>query len=643
MPVATCSRTPGSVASSGSTACVAAEVHSSITPASCSAPQRADQVAAAALVVVGRPLVVARRAPQRRGGLRVIARAAPGPRRRSGGIRARTSRMKAGSARRAPAARAGPPAPASRSRSPRSVRRARPRRSQQRRSAAGRRSRSPRTATPRRTARCRSPRRTACGSGAGSRARRDRRPGAHGRHTARKSSARSSSPVPDREVALVDRRHEPVVERPREAAAPGGRGPSRAAAPSRARELARVEDARAGRRAPNAGLEHGAGTPPASYSRTCQGLPDRLAPGGASVRRFGVRDVRDAAGREQRREALQQRQRLLDVLDGLQEHDRVVGSARRRSPRSAQRSNEVRDACTAAARARGPRGLASTPTTSARVLGEHGRAVALAARHVDHPQAGAALRRSTGTRPDDGDTSSSPPGRREASARRSARAAARRVAGLAVRSSARHRRLPRRHDILRAPVADRPPAIDRTTASARSTPATTTRRPRRYDCKWAHRLRRDRRGPGAGEAAQGARRASPATSARALEIGAGTGYFSLNLLRCRRGRPGDRHGHLARHAAPAGGDRERPRPRGRDRARSTPSSCRSPTRRSISSRPCGPAPPSRARPGDVGVPPRAAFRAARSHSWESRPATATGWRSCRSGSADSSSPRGAGP
>ena len=39
---------------------------------------------------------------------------------------------------------------------------------------------------------------------------------------------------------------------------------------------------------------------------------------------------------------------------------------------------------------------------------------------------------------------------------------------------------------------------------------------------------------------------------RALEIGAGTGYFTINLLTPRRHRPGDRHGHLTRNAAPPG-------------------------------------------------------------------------------------------
>ena len=44
------------------------------------------------------------------------------------------------------------------------------------------------------------------------------------------------------------------------------------------------------------------------------------------------------------------------------------------------------------------------------------------------------------------------------------------------------------------------------------------------------RLRRDRPAPGRREAPQGARAPSPARFERALEIGAGTGYFSLNLM-----------------------------------------------------------------------------------------------------------------
>ena len=58
---------PARSPAAGSTACVAADAHSSIAPASCRSRSGAEQVAAAALEVVRRPLVVARRAPQRSG------------------------------------------------------------------------------------------------------------------------------------------------------------------------------------------------------------------------------------------------------------------------------------------------------------------------------------------------------------------------------------------------------------------------------------------------------------------------------------------------------------------------------------------------------------------------------------------------
>ena len=54
--------------------------------------------------------------------------------------------------------------------------------------------------------------------------------------------------------------------------------------------------------------------------------------------------------------------------------------------------------------------------------------------------------------------------------------------------------------------------------------------------------------------------AKPGPFARSLEIGAGTGYFSLNLLRAGVVGRGDVHGHLARHARGAGGERGAARP-----------------------------------------------------------------------------------
>ena len=51
-----------------------------------------------------------------------------------------------------------------------------------------------------------------------------------------------------------------------------------------------------------------------------------------------------------------------------------------------------------------------------------------------------------------------------------------------------------------------------------------------YDAKWGIDFGDDRPGAGDGQAAQGARHWPEAPFGDALEIGAGTGYFSLNLL-----------------------------------------------------------------------------------------------------------------
>ncbi len=138
-----------------------------------------------------------------------------------------------------------------------------------------------------------------------------------------------------------------------------------------------------------------------------------------------------------------------------------------------------------------------------------------------------------------------------------------------------------------------------------------------------HRLRRDRPRAGAGEGAQGARSTRPDGWRRSLEIGAGTGYFTLNLLRagmiaeatCTDISPGmlttlranaERLGAGGAHRA---GRRRAPAVRRRElRPRA---------------RPRGPAPHPRPRARVRGVRARARARAARSCSPASPRATAT--------------------
>ena len=179
--------------------------------------------------------------------------------------------------------------------------------------------------------------------------------------------------------------------------------------------------------------------------------------------------------------------------------------------------------------------------------------------------------------------------------------------------------------------------------SATPTSATTTRRPRRYDSKWAIDYGEIGARPGARQARARRSASAPGHYARALEIGAGTGYFTLNLLRAGRDRPRDGHRHLARACC----DRleataQRAGPRGRDRPRPTPSRCRSRTGRSTWCSVMRCSTTCRDSTGRCRSSIACSPRAARSRSWESRRATATGWRSCRSGSAGSSSRRGGG-
>ena len=79
------------------------------------------------------------------------------------------------------------------------------------------------------------------------------------------------------------------------------------------------------------------------------------------------------------------------------------------------------------------------------------------------------------------------------------------------------------------------------------------------------RLRRGRRRAGAREAHEAARPAARAVRRARSRSAPGTGYFSLNLLRSRRRRRRDLHGHLAGHARDARGQRAAARPRRRDR------------------------------------------------------------------------------
>ena len=140
-------------------------------------------------------------------------------------------------------------------------------------------------------------------------------------------------------------------------------------------------------------------------------------------------------------------------------------------------------------------------------------------------------RRSSGRRPGGGGTSSSPRERRAASARRSARAAARPAAG---RAEGRLVNMRRCTAICRG-ARDAPPAASPTAAPTRRSRKSNVRyhdaAADGYDSKWAIDYGEIGAGQVLGKLDEGARRARPAAIARALEIGAGTGYFTLNLLR----------------------------------------------------------------------------------------------------------------
>ena len=104
-----------------------------------------------------------------------------------------------------------------------------------------------------------------------------------------------------------------------------------------------------------------------------------------------------------------------------------------------------------------------------------------------------------------------------------------------------------------------------------------------YDAKWGIDFGAIGQEQVRAQAAQGARRPARRPFGDALEIGAGTGYFSLNLLQLgmiERATATDISPGMLRGAR---GDRRRARRRGRDRRRPTPRSCPSRTRASTSS------------------------------------------------------------
>ena len=154
---------------------------------------------------------------------------------------------------------------------------------------------------------------------------------------------------------------------------------------------------------------------------------------------------------------------------------------------------------------------------------------------------------------------------------------------------------------------------------------------RRIRRQVGHRLRRDGPAPGAGEAR---RRRSAGLEGRSfadgLEIGSGTGYFSLNLLQLGIDRAPDRDRHLARHAAPSLIDRRGARARGSRRSGPRPSRFLSPTRASTSSSAtrCSTTFPTSSAPSRSSI--ESCGPAAWSPSAASHRATATRWRRCPS-------------
>ena len=116
--------------------------------------------------------------------------------------------------------------------------------------------------------------------------------------------------------------------------------------------------------------------------------------------------------------------------------------------------------------------------------------------------------------------------------------------------------------------------------SATSTRATTTAPPTDYDAKWGIDFGEIGQAQVLGKLRKALGAASSGRFDRALEIGAGTGYFTLNLLRAGVIGAGDLHRHLARACSPTlRGQRRAAGPRRRRPSPATPSSCRSRTTR----------------------------------------------------------------
>ena len=139
-----------------------------------------------------------------------------------------------------------------------------------------------------------------------------------------------------------------------------------------------------------------------------------------------------------------------------------------------------------------------------------------------------------------------------------------------------------------------------------------------YDSKWGIDFGRDRSRAGHDEAPEGAR-TRPGTWDHALEIGAGTGYFSLNLMNAGTIEQADSNRHRAGDAPRPRGECRRPRPRGRDRRdrRRAAAVRRCDVR--PRARPRRPPPHPRPRPRRRRVPPRPASPAAPSSSVASPP------------------------
>ena len=269
----------------------------------------------------------------------------------------------------------------------------------------------------------------------------------------------------------------------------------------------------------------------------------------------------------------------MHVLDRLQEHD---GVARLGEPLD-QRALEaqVRRARSAAARGRGPRGWRRRRPPTARVAGQHVRAVALAAGHVDDAPADGPRARSTRRRRGGGGTSSSPRGRRAACARRSSASGGTPVGLVALEVEAPAAMARRRLRNAACTLARRMAApAHRRGRSATSTRATTTAPPPATTRSGASTSAR----PAASRCSASCARRS-AREPRALRARAGDRRRHRLLLaepaaRRRRER-GDVHRHLAGHARRAERQRARawastsrraPRRRGaavRGRARST--------------------------------------------------------------------------